>query len=351
MAEAWEEREEGRTTRIPRAQHQPAIPGAAVVAAVVEQPGETDAAPEEEEEEETEDPADEAEWEKLRAAVDSEGVYVAQDGAEVLSMAEVERRLSSGELDGEEQPEEQEEEEDDDDAHEQEEDGVAEGEEDGDLEDDEQGEWDEEDEAAVDSAQPPRPARRDGRSFPSAQVMWIRQRADGSVSVKPWPLADDGDDASLDSDYALNMPTPRSSDPSAVIGASVGGEAVSLQSVVVLDERDLSEHFTKGGGRGGQKVNKSSNCVHLQHRPTGTVVKCHATRSLADNRRIARDIMQRRLEELVLGPASRNQQRRSKIRKSKAKRSPHSALTARRCCCCRLRRGTHFCLVRSALPL
>ena len=37
--------------------------------------------------------------------------------------------------------------------------------------------------------------------------------------------------------------------------------------------KDIEESFVKGNGPGGQKVNKSSNCVVLKHKPTGIVVK------------------------------------------------------------------------------
>lgn len=42
---------------------------------------------------------------------------------------------------------------------------------------------------------------------------------------------------------------------------------------VHLSEGDMEESFIKGWGKGGQKVNKSSNCVHLKHKPTGIIVK------------------------------------------------------------------------------
>jgi len=32
-----------------------------------------------------------------------------------------------------------------------------------------------------------------------------------------------------------------------------------------LDETELVEKFIKGGGKGGQKINKTSNCVWLKH--------------------------------------------------------------------------------------
>ncbi len=43
-------------------------------------------------------------------------------------------------------------------------------------------------------------------------------------------------------------------------------------------DTDLTEKFVKGFGPGGQKTNKSNNCVILTHLPTGEVVKCHDAR-------------------------------------------------------------------------
>jgi protein subunit release factor B len=75
----------------------------------------------------------------------------------------------------------------------------------------------------------------------------------------------------------------------------------------------MLERFIKGGGKGGQAVNKTNNCVFLKHVPTGTTVKCHATRSLVINRKLARRIMQERLDELQYGPNSIRQQVGSRI--------------------------------------
>ncbi|CAG8831835.1 13759_t:CDS:1, partial [Racocetra persica] len=41
---------------------------------------------------------------------------------------------------------------------------------------------------------------------------------------------------------------------------------------IVLNEKDLIESFVKGSGNGGQKINKTSNCVDLRHVPTGVRV-------------------------------------------------------------------------------
>ena len=43
-------------------------------------------------------------------------------------------------------------------------------------------------------------------------------------------------------------------------------------------EEDLKEDFIKGFGPGGQKTNKSNNCVVLKHLPTGIVVRVHDSR-------------------------------------------------------------------------
>ena len=55
-----------------------------------------------------------------------------------------------------------------------------------------------------------------------------------------------------------------------------------------VKENDLQENFVIGSGRGGQKLHKTANCVHLKHLPSGTAVKCQETRSLSNNRFYAR---------------------------------------------------------------
>lgn len=69
-------------------------------------------------------------------------------------------------------------------------------------------------------------------------------------------------------------------------------------------EEDVVEQFVRGGGSGGQSVAKTSNCCILKHVPTGVIVRCHKTRSRDLNRRIARQELQLRLDELVNGHES-----------------------------------------------
>jgi protein subunit release factor B len=45
-----------------------------------------------------------------------------------------------------------------------------------------------------------------------------------------------------------------------------------------IPDSDVTEAFIKGMGPGGQKTNKSNNCVLLTHIPTGIIVKVHDSR-------------------------------------------------------------------------
>lgn len=86
-------------------------------------------------------------------------------------------------------------------------------------------------------------------------------------------------------------------------------------------EEDLRETFVRSSGRGGQKVNKTSSCVHLIHKPTGLIVKCQQERSQALNRFLARRILLDRLERIEKGRQSAEGQRIEKIKRQKRKRS------------------------------
>ena len=88
-----------------------------------------------------------------------------------------------------------------------------------------------------------------------------------------------------------------------------------------IREEDLEETFVRGFGPGGQKVNKTSSCVCLTHRPTGLQVKCQASRSLTLNRYRARFELCERLAERIAGERRRRQQEAEKIRRQKRRRS------------------------------
>ncbi len=75
---------------------------------------------------------------------------------------------------------------------------------------------------------------------------------------------------------------------------------------------DIEEKFICGGGKGGQKINKSTNAVQLKHLPTGIIVKYQKHRQRSMNRILA-------LRELLekLNPNSKKNKKIEKIRKQK----------------------------------
>ncbi|KAK0739804.1 RF-1 domain-containing protein [Apiosordaria backusii] len=91
-------------------------------------------------------------------------------------------------------------------------------------------------------------------------------------------------------------------------------------------ESEIEESFLKGSGPGGQKINKTNSAVQLKHLPTNIVIKCQATRSRSQNRKIARDILAERLDELYNGEKSRS----VIVGNVKKKRADSAAKKARR---------------------
>ncbi|MFV1950716.1 MAG: peptide chain release factor-like protein [Nitrospinota bacterium] len=88
-----------------------------------------------------------------------------------------------------------------------------------------------------------------------------------------------------------------------------------------ISEKDILEKFVRASGRGGQKVNKTSSAVYLKHLPTGIEVKIQKERSQALNRFLARRLLTQKIERMILGKKSQEQQRIEKIRRQKRKRS------------------------------
>ncbi len=84
---------------------------------------------------------------------------------------------------------------------------------------------------------------------------------------------------------------------------------------------DIEEQFIRGSGKGGQKINKTSSCVLLRHRPTGIEVRCQKHREQSKNRLSAYKLLILKIEEKVLGKKSAHAQAVFKLRKQKQKRS------------------------------
>ena len=88
-----------------------------------------------------------------------------------------------------------------------------------------------------------------------------------------------------------------------------------------IDPEDIEEHHTRGGGPGGQKINKATNCVELHHVPTGIDVRYQHHRGLLRNRKEAYELMIQKIEEHYKGVESELGQKRHKIEKQKKRRS------------------------------
>ncbi|MBI2082288.1 MAG: peptide chain release factor-like protein [Deltaproteobacteria bacterium] len=88
-----------------------------------------------------------------------------------------------------------------------------------------------------------------------------------------------------------------------------------------IRESDIEEHFVRGTGAGGQKINKTSSTVLLIHHPTSLQIRCQSSRSQADNRFLARRLLVDKIEALILGKQSEERKRIEKIRRQKRKRS------------------------------
>jgi protein subunit release factor B len=87
---------------------------------------------------------------------------------------------------------------------------------------------------------------------------------------------------------------------------------------------DLLEKFVRGAGAGGQKINKTSNCVFLKHLPSGVCIKCQLDRSREMNRFLARRELCEQLEAIRDGKAIAKTQAIEKLRRQKRRRSQRS---------------------------
>jgi hypothetical protein len=72
-------------------------------------------------------------------------------------------------------------------------------------------------------------------------------------------------------------------------GVSPGKVEALLERIraLGLNPALIQEQFVRGGGPGGQKINKTSNCVLLRYEPLGIVVRCQEDRHRSVNRFLA----------------------------------------------------------------
>lgn len=92
-------------------------------------------------------------------------------------------------------------------------------------------------------------------------------------------------------------------------------ELTRRMAALGIGEDELVEKFIRGTGSGGQKINKTSSCVFLQHPPSGIEVKVQRDRSRETNRLLAREELCQRLEERARQDALARKNAREKKRR------------------------------------
>ncbi|GMI10871.1 hypothetical protein TrVE_jg631 [Triparma verrucosa] len=122
------------------------------------------------------------------------------------------------------------------------------------------------------------------------------------------------DDAELQSKVLAIFDEERQSDK-----FEVSAKQIQQKELPVLSEDDIDESFVKGGGAGGQKINKTASKVVLIHLPTGVTIATQKTRSLAQNRKIARKMLAEQVDVFLNGERSKMAMKGSVKSKKKSK--------------------------------
>jgi len=87
-----------------------------------------------------------------------------------------------------------------------------------------------------------------------------------------------------------------------------------------IDVRLIEESFIRGGGKGGQKINKTANCVQLTYPPLGIRVRCQRERRRTLNRFLALRELVDQVEMKVSPETSERLKEMERIRRRKARR-------------------------------
>jgi protein subunit release factor B len=108
-------------------------------------------------------------------------------------------------------------------------------------------------------------------------------------------------------------------------------ELLGRLAALHIDPSRIEEQFVRGGGPGGTKINKTSNCVLLRYPPLGLLVRCQRDRRRSVNRFLAlRELVDQ--AEMKISPETsarlRDAQRRrqQKARAGRRARARHAAL-------------------------
>ncbi|KAN0076891.1 RF-1 domain containing protein [Tylopilus felleus] len=111
---------------------------------------------------------------------------------------------------------------------------------------------------------------------------------DNSTIMNPPPIQSSRRGRKMEQDGTTHPENAALRSPAVPRNFSALKRAHKQRNIPELHEKDLEESFVRGGGPGGQSINKTENNVQLLHKPTGIRVACQVTRSLATNRMLAR---------------------------------------------------------------
>ncbi len=92
-----------------------------------------------------------------------------------------------------------------------------------------------------------------------------------------------------------------------------------------IDVGLIEESFVRGGGKGGQKINKTANCVQLYYPPLDLRVRCQRERRRTVNRFLALRELVDQVEMKVSPKTSERLQEMERIRRRKARSRERSA--------------------------
>lgn len=102
-------------------------------------------------------------------------------------------------------------------------------------------------------------------------------------------------------------------------------DVLSRMKRLGVDASVIAESFLRGGGPGGQKINKTSNCVRLSYAPLGLSVRVQRERSRSLNRFLALRELVDQIEMKLSPQTSRKFKEIARQRRRKARHRQRSA--------------------------
>ncbi len=100
-------------------------------------------------------------------------------------------------------------------------------------------------------------------------------------------------------------------------------ELTKLMDTLEIKPSDLIIKSISGKGKGGQKQNKTQNCIYIKHIPTHIEVKCQKSRSKETNLFLSKRMLCEKIMT-ARGIKTKTQQKIDKMKKQKKRRDARS---------------------------